>query len=137
MFGIRRSRHCDGQDAEFGLGHVQPASVFWRVVPLEAFDRPARFSGRKGFVERSRLVGVEIVLHQHDLRDIGKVRVRQVLENLRIIDRGVAIGHLDMPPAVERREHHEQIGGAVTLILIIIIIPFGVPWLGSTPASQR
>jgi hypothetical protein len=46
--------------------------------------------------------------------------VRQFLENLRIIQRGVAIGHLDLSPALERRKHHEQLGGAVALILIII-----------------
>jgi hypothetical protein len=36
-------------------------------------------------------VGVEIVLHEYDLRDVGEVLVRQVFENLRIIDGGVAI----------------------------------------------
>jgi hypothetical protein len=36
-------------------------------------------------------VGVEIVLHEYDLRDVGEVLVRQVFENLRVIDGGVAI----------------------------------------------
>jgi hypothetical protein len=75
-----------------------------------------------------RLVGVEIVLHQYDLRDVGEVFVRQVIENLRIIDGGVAICHLDVAPAFLRREHHEQVGCPVAFLLIIIA--FGVPWLG-------
>jgi hypothetical protein len=29
-----------------------------------------------------------------------------------IIDGGVAVGHFHMPPAFQRREHHEQIGDA-------------------------
>ena len=73
-------------------------------------------------------MGVEIVLHEHDLRDVGEVLVRQVFEDLRIIDGGMAICHLDMAPAFQRREHHEQVGRAVALVLIIIT--FGVPWLG-------
>ena len=54
--------------------------------------------------------------------------VRQVLENLRTIDGGVAICHLDMAPPFQRREHHEQIGCPIAFVLIIIA--FGVPWLG-------
>src|SRR5208283_1352835 len=46
----------------------------------------------------------------------------------RIIHGGVAIGDLDMPPALQRRERHEQIGRAVAFIFIIIT--FGLPWLG-------
>ena len=39
------------EDGEFGLGHVEPASVLGRVMPLEAFDEAARFGGREGFVK--------------------------------------------------------------------------------------
>ena len=64
-------------------------------------------------------MGVEIVLHEYDLRDVGEVLVRQVFENLRVIDGGVAICHLDMAPAFQRREHHEQVGCPIAFILII------------------
>ena len=37
-----------GQDAEFGFGHVEPASMFGRVVPFEPLCQTARFvSGLK------------------------------------------------------------------------------------------
>lgn len=55
-------------------------------------------------------MGVEIVLHQHDLRSAGKMRVQQFLEDICLIDCGLRIRHFDMPPAFERHEHHEQIG---------------------------
>ena len=32
---------------------------------------------------------------------------------------GVAVRHLEVAPAFERREQHEQIGGAVALVLVI------------------
>jgi hypothetical protein len=41
---------------------------------------PVRLGGGEGFVERGGLVGVEIVLHQHDLRRVGKMHVRQIPE---------------------------------------------------------
>ena len=39
------------QDAEFGLGQIEPTAVFWSVVPFEALDQAPGFDGRKGFVE--------------------------------------------------------------------------------------
>jgi hypothetical protein len=72
-------------------------------VPFEALDEPACLGGREGFVERGGLVGVEIVLHQHDLRRVGKMHVRQI-ERMGIIDGGVAVGHFHMPPPFQRRE---------------------------------
>ena len=71
-------------------------------------------------------MGVEIVLNEDDLRDIGEVLVRQVFENLRIIDGGVAICHLDMAPAFQRREHHEQVGRPVALVLAILAFGVGL-----------
>jgi hypothetical protein len=47
----------------------------------------------EGFVERGGLVGVEIVLHQHDLRCVGKMHVRQIPERMGIIDGGVVVVH--------------------------------------------
>ena len=40
-----------GEHAEFDLGDVEPASVFWGVVDLEAVEQAARFVGREGAVE--------------------------------------------------------------------------------------
>ena len=40
-----------GQDAEFGLRQIEPASVLGRVMPFEALDQPPGFGGRKGLVE--------------------------------------------------------------------------------------
>ena len=39
------------QHAEFGFGYVEPASVFGRVMPLEALNQPTCLSGWKSFVE--------------------------------------------------------------------------------------
>ena len=40
-----------GEHAEFGLGHVEPTSVFGRVAPFEPFNETASFGGGKGRIE--------------------------------------------------------------------------------------
>src|SRR3954454_20513837 len=39
---------------------------------------------------------------------------------MRVINRGVAVRDLDMPPALQRREEHEEIGRAIAPVLIIV-----------------
>jgi hypothetical protein len=65
-------------------------------------------------------VRAEIVLHQHDLARVEEVSVGQRLEDLCVIERGVAVGHLDMPPSLQWSEQHEQIGGTIALILVVV-----------------
>ena len=93
--------------------------MFWRVVPLEAFDQAAGFGGWERFVERSLAVDVEIVLNQDNDLGVGKVRIGKVFEDVSIIHGGVAIRDLDVAAAFEWREHHEEIGGAVALVLVV------------------
>ncbi len=58
-------------------------------------------------------MNVEIVLDEHDGVGAREVNVGQILQDMGIIDGGVAVRHLDVAPAFERREQHEQVGGAV------------------------
>ena len=77
-------------------------------------------------------MGVEIILQQHDFRRVGKMRVGQVPEHVGIIDGGVAVGDLDMPPAFQRREHHEQIGDAIAFVFVIV-----TRWLSRFGGDRR
>ncbi len=65
-------------------------------------------------------MSVEIVLHEPDLLRLGKVRVRQFLEKLRIVYRRAPIRHLDVPPPFQRGKQHKQVGGAITGVLIVM-----------------
>ena len=64
-------------------------------------------------------MGAEIVLNERDLRRIRKPRVGHLLEQVRVVHSGVAIGHLDVAPAFQRREQHEYVGRAIALILVV------------------
>src|SRR5271165_3680883 len=108
------------EHGEFGFGHVEPASVLGRVMPFEPFDEATRFGGGKGFVERRRRVRAEIVLNQNDLVRVGKMRVGQVLERVGVIDGCATVGDFHVAPALQRREHHEQIGHAIAFVFVVV-----------------
>src|SRR5467141_4246758 len=120
------------ENAEFGFGHVEPAAVLGGVMPFEPLDEPAGLGRGKGLIERGWLVDVEIILHQHDFGRVGKMRVGQIPEHVGIIDGGVAVGDLDMPPAFQRREHHEQIGDAIAFVFVIV-----ARWLSRFGGDRR
>jgi hypothetical protein len=69
-------------------------------------------------------VGAEVVLHEHNLLGLRKMCIGQIPEQVGEIDGGVAIGYFNMPPSLQRREHHEQIGCPIPLVLIVM--PYGL-----------
>src|SRR6516162_2690923 len=90
-----------------------------RVIPFEALHKPPGFGGREGFVERGLDVGVEIVLNQSDFPGAREEDVRQVFENLGVIDGFAMVRDLDMAKAFQRREQHKEVGGPVSLVFVI------------------
>src|SRR5947209_13299415 len=60
------------------------------------------------------------------------MRIGQIPEHVGIIDGGVAVGDLDMPPAFQRREHHEQIGDAIAFVFVIV-----TRWLSRFGGDRR
>ena len=101
-----------GEDGQFGFRHVEPTTVFGRIVPFEPLGDAPRFGGRESLIKRCLDMGVEVILHEGDLFGFRKVGVGQVLQNMRVIDGGAPLGNLDMAPAFERRAKPEKIGGA-------------------------
>ncbi len=49
----------------------------------------------------------------------GKVRVGGLFENESVIDGGAPLGDFNMPPALKRREQHEQVGRAVAPVFVV------------------
>src|SRR6266700_2573337 len=60
------------------------------------------------------------------------MRIGQIPEHVGIIDGGVAVGDRDMPPAFQRREHHEQIGDAIAFVFVIV-----TRWLSRFGGDRR
>ena len=62
---------------------------------------------------------IEIVLDQNDGPGVGEMDIGQVFQDVSVVHGGMAFGDFDVAPALERREHHEEVGGAVALVLVI------------------
>ncbi len=75
LVGDASAQALPGQNGELGLGHVEPASVLWRVMPFEAVDEAARFGGGEGGVERSWRMRAQVVLNQHDFLGGGEMQL--------------------------------------------------------------
>jgi hypothetical protein len=49
------------QNAEFGFGHIEPASMFRGVMPFEPFSEAVRFRSGEGRVERGHAEGLVVL----------------------------------------------------------------------------
>jgi hypothetical protein len=64
-------------------------------------------------------VGVEIVLNENDFLGLREVAIGEIFQGVSIVHGSVTIGDFDMPPAFERREHHEEVGRPVALVFVV------------------
>ena len=73
LVGNAAAQALGGQNGEFGFGHVEPASMFWRVMPFKPVGEATGFGGGEGRVERRRRMRTQIVLDQHDFFGGGEM----------------------------------------------------------------
>jgi hypothetical protein len=59
-----------------------------RGVQLQPIGQPLGLGRRERLIQRRRRVGVEVVLHQHDLLGIRVADIEQVLDAVRPVDPG-------------------------------------------------
>ena len=90
-------------------------------------------SGRIVLVEHAGLVRVEVVADQGDALRLGKVHIHQVLQDLGASQFGALRRHLHMPPALQGRRDHEQIGRARADVRIILAGGLSGPRRQSSP----
>ncbi len=109
-FGQASSQALTLKHGEFDLGHVQPASVFWRVMDLQAVAKTLRLGGSEGFVKRGAGVRVEIVHHENDLLRMRIMRVAKIADQMCPVHPRPPLRHLPVTPTRERFEEHEEVG---------------------------
>ena len=54
------------KDTELNFSHVEPRTMFRRVVKMQAFQEAIGLSWRKGFIQGGGRVGIEIVQNEMD-----------------------------------------------------------------------
>ena len=65
------------KNAEFDFGHIEPTTMFGRVMELEAMGQAVRLFWWEGFIKGSSIVSVEVVQHDDDglglwIPDVGQ-----------------------------------------------------------------
>ncbi len=90
-----------------------------RVVNLELRYQPAGLRGLEGVIERSDVVGVQIVHHQDDLLRIGAVLVNQLLHLVCPVDLGAVPKNIRAHPSGQGLDEHEYGARAVADVLAV------------------
>src|SRR5258706_3283533 len=74
---------------------------------------------RKGFVERRRGVRVQVILHQADVLGLRVDLIDEPAHHLGVVVHGALRSHLDVPPAGQWLNQHEQVARATAFVLVI------------------
>lgn len=88
------------QCRELDLNHVEPGGTLGREVELETLRKREGFFGRKGLVEGTFAVGVQVVLHQMNGVGIG-VSERESLEEEGVFPFGALAFQMSQTPSGE------------------------------------
>ncbi len=89
------------QDAQFNLGHIEPRTVFGRVMELQLFDNPPRLCRGERFIKGSRLVRVQVV--HDDANDFClRVKGREVLAGKKVDTKSLPVGVLAFQEALQK-----------------------------------
>ena len=87
---------------------------------LQAFGDAPRFRRLKRFVQRGRMMGVQVVHHQHNTVLVSVVLIHQLPDHPGPIDLGAPVRHFHPTPPLQRSEQHEHIAHPVALVLVIV-----------------
>ena len=88
------------QHADLALDHIEPTGVLRGEVEFEATQDASGLGGREGLIQRPRLVGRQIVLHDTDTSGAGIMDVDEFTHALGVVHGGAAVGDLDVAPRV-------------------------------------
>ena len=99
--------------------------MFRRKVPFELVSNPTSLSRRKAFIQRSGMMGVEIIYDQNNLIDIGIVLVSDSPQHLGEISRRPLASYPNL--TVASRGSTERKSAAVAVAFIFVILALYLP----------
>jgi len=70
------------KNGELDLDHVEPGGMLGGVVPLQLPRETSGLRRREGGVERGGGVGIEVIDHEPDTLDIGKLFIDEPADDL-------------------------------------------------------
>ncbi len=109
-----------GQDAELDLRHVEPTAVFGGVVELQPlYDTPG-LRGRKGLVQGSRAMSVQVIQNNSHHRGLRVGLIHQPTHLTGEVLLGPPLGDGHVSPALQRLAGQEQVPGALPSVLVVL-----------------
>ena len=99
---------------------IQPTALLGRVVNLQPLGDAPRFGWPKRLVQRGRMLGVQVVHHQHNPVFVSIVHVHQLLDHSGPIGFRAPVRNFNPAPPFQRREQHEQVARPIALVFVIV-----------------
>src|SRR4030095_1297470 len=113
-----QTRADDGR--ELDLDHIEPTAGLRRVVEVKALGQCEGFIGWQGLVEGTRVMRVQVVLHEPNLFSLGPSR-RQRLTKDRVLFLGTLRMYLGQPCPGQRFNRCQQGTGPVLLVGVMLL----------------
>lgn len=88
-------------------------------MDIEPFGQPPGLGGFEGGVERSDLVGVEVVHHETHFHGVRIARIEHAFDEVREVNAGAPFGDFHMPLAGQRFHGDKNIRHTVSDIFVI------------------
>lgn len=107
------------EHAYFDLGHVQPTGVLGRVVKFQLPQQPSCKGWLECLIQRSRFMGVEIVLNYSNDFSLWVSLIHQPFDEIGIVYGGTPLGHCHVPKTTLWFDQHEQVSRPITFVFVI------------------
>jgi hypothetical protein len=111
--------HRSAKNAQLNFGHVQPTSMFRRIVKFQFSQYPARFHWWKSLIHSRRFVGRQVIQNNPNDGRLWVHFTHQPLHALSKFIHGVLSSQLDVSFSNQRFKQHLKIGHSMAPILII------------------
>jgi hypothetical protein len=108
------------QNADFDLGHVQPAGMCGCVVELDSAQQYRRRLEPQHFLKTLAHMRVEVIQDQVHLANLGIAAAQQAADESDKIDLGAPGGDLDEATLTARFDGDKEVAGTSPLVLVVV-----------------
>src|SRR5690606_36240097 len=110
------------QHTQLDLSHIEPAAMFGCEMEFQSIQNAASLRRLKGFIQGSRDMSIQIVLHHDTSLGIREVLMNHLIDTVSPIHLRTSFGDFEMTPIQERCKEHKEIGRPLPAIFIIIAL---------------
>ncbi len=105
---------------DLDFSHIQPASVFGRVVKLQLPRQPPRLGWLEGRIQRGGFMGVQVILNHPDHFRFRISFIHQPLDEMGVILAGAPLRYCHVPVTRLGLDHYKQIAAAISFVLVVL-----------------